>query len=105
MPRKSDHEVHKYKRMSIGRRGHEIYKCMRSNCTHYLPSVELAVGRLCACWSCGLPVEMTQHMIGLGTVRPICAACKKEKIQQREILASIPMIADENEYEGEEYEE
>jgi len=100
MPKKIDHEIHKYKRMSVGRKGHEIYKCMLPNCSHYLPYVELAIGRLSACWGCGASVELTQDMVGdLKTVRPICEDCKKLRKEQRAVLAGIPTLneGDENE--------
>lgn len=90
------HEIHKYKRMSVGRKGHEIYKCMLPGCAHYLPYVELAIGRLSQCWGCNSPIELTQDMVGnLKTIRPVCENCKELRKAQRLALAAVPMSEDE----------
>jgi hypothetical protein len=90
---KSKGHVHKYERGTIGN-GHEIYKCMLTNCPHYLPNVYLAIGRLSLCWgNCGDAVMLTQDMINKFKVkRPMCDSCRKERQERRAALAEIAEV-------------
>lgn len=110
MKLRSIHEgPHKYERMKVGKNDHEIYKCMFPDCPHYLPSLELAIGRLSLCWGidCHNTVEMTRDMVSnRKTVKPMCESCKEERKKRLLALQSVPLISEEEEnYEGEEYEE
>lgn len=86
--------VHKYERQLVGKKGHEIYRCMLDNCPHFLPNVELAVGRLSLCWGdCGEAVkidrEMCQPARENSIIRPMCDACRTERKERREALLAL----------------
>lgn len=83
---------HKYERVSAPS-GYEIYKCMMPGCSHYLPFLALAIGRLSHCWSCDGEVELTQEMVNKWkTVKPRCEKCKKERKLAIQALKDVPMI-------------
>lgn len=88
--------IHKYERQKIGKNGHEIFRCMLPECTHNLPSIELAVGRLSLCWGgCGDAVLINQEMYSRRIVHPMCDKCKAEKIRRRRELDNLGMVQTE----------
>jgi hypothetical protein len=88
--KKKESHLHKYERGQLGPR-HEIYKCMLPNCTHYLPNVFLAVGRLSLCWgNCGNAVLMTKDMVNHEKIKhPMCDSCREERKERRAALSQI----------------
>jgi hypothetical protein len=68
--------VHKYMRVKLGTRGFEVYKCMLTNCPHYIRR-ELVIGRLTICWRCGAEARMSQQMAT--AKKPTCLECRLTK--------------------------
>jgi hypothetical protein len=87
---KKPKHMHKYERGKLGD-SYEIYRCVLTECTHYIP-LSLADGKLSLCWgNCGNAVMLDKQMINQAkTKRPICDSCKEIKRKQREFLLSIP---------------
>src|SRR6516164_10171150 len=90
--------VHKYERGTIGKDGHEVYRCMLLGCPHYLPNLFLAINRLSLCWgNCGNAVMLTQKMVYHDkTKRPLCDSCRELRAQRKANLAMIPKETDVN---------
>jgi DNA-directed RNA polymerase subunit RPC12/RpoP len=68
-----DHKVHLYQKITTNR-GKTRYKCMKSGCTHFVYS-DLLPGRLCECYICGNPFELTKKLISQRT-RFKCPDCR-----------------------------
>ncbi len=86
--------VHKYERQLVGKKGHEVYRCMLDNCPHFLPTIELAVGRLSLCWGgCGEAVKIDKSMCGpsreSSMIHPMCDNCREERKLRREALMEL----------------
>jgi hypothetical protein len=94
MKNKYDHKVHKYELVQIGEKGYTVYKCMLSNCRHFIQK-ELAASRLSLCWgNCGNAVMITKGMIAEGRVRPLCDECKEKRKERRELAAQLEVRND-----------
>lgn len=65
MPRaKADHKVHLYQR--VQRKNSVIWKCKKSGCTHFVYP-DLLPGRICECYVCGNPFEITKKLMSQRT--------------------------------------
>jgi len=88
------HEIHKYKRVDIGRdkdNPYYVYRCLLPNCNHYIPE-KLILGRTSICWSC-----LNEFVITVPKkLKPICVSCKNKKFgkdgETERILRSIGII-------------
>src|SRR5438477_2913522 len=103
--RKNNH-THKYQRFTIGKKEHEIYKCVLPNCNHFLTNTELAIGRESICWyagsNCEKVVVLTPEIVNWSKMKkPKCNACREEMKERRAALLAIG--GTETEPEGEEY--
>lgn len=82
--------VHKYERQEIGKKGWVIYRCMLPDCSHFLPSEIMILGRLSLCWgSCGEAVVYDQYMLSKEIKHPKCDKCIEEKKERLEVLSRI----------------
>lgn len=79
---------HKYERMSWPS-GKPYLKCV--DCPHYLPVVELAIGRESLCWgpNCNKLVSITKEDIQKGLKHFVCDTCREERFENREALKNI----------------
>lgn len=68
------HKLHKYQKVKFGLNGHEIFKCILG-CKHYLPAINLLLGRESECWRCGKPFVAIVTTITLK--KPHCEDCTK----------------------------
>ncbi len=86
--RKYDH-THKYEKTPMGKKGHEVYKCMIANCSHFLPTMEMAINAVSQCWGgCGGDVIITKEMVQQRVKKPRCPECRAELKRQREAMGS-----------------
>lgn len=75
-------EVHKYRRVKMGKDGsYIVYAC--AHCTHYLAR-KLAVGKRSICWKCGQVFEMNSDSITVA--KPKCFMCRKG----RDLMPKLP---------------
>lgn len=77
---KSDHKVHKYRRINLGKKGYVVYKCMLPNCPHFIRA-ELCIGRMSICWRCGKEFVMNEKTLQL--VKVHCIECTKSKLESK----------------------
>ena len=75
MSKKYDH-LHKYKRVKMGK-SHIILRCMLPLCSHYLPHINLALGKMCACATCG--EAMIIDKVSIKHANPHCDKCIKRR--------------------------
>lgn len=79
MPKIANH-IHKFKKVDLATSGkpYLVYKCMMPTCSHYVP-INLAEGKMCACWGCGDPMIITRetlhHSSNKPAARPKCPNC------------------------------
>lgn len=88
---KNNTHFHKYERMHWPKSGRPFYKCMMPGCSHYLTTVELAIGRESLCWGpdCNKLVVITKDDVWKKTKKPMCDECKAARQEQREALGKI----------------
>ncbi len=82
IPKKTKH-IHKYIRRNIGTKEKptERYCCADSSCTHFMPSLQLVIGKDSICWECGdvfqISIDQVQNLIK----KPRCYECRTKKQQ------------------------
>jgi hypothetical protein len=85
--------IHKYELMDFGRHGKKTFRCILTNCPHFLPQISMAIGRLSVCWGdCGVPLELKPEHLTIK--RPMCNECKEERKLR---LSMNQLIPDEKE--------
>ena len=86
--RKAHPGPHKYKRVKWGDKGTEVYRCLLTNCPHYL-HLQFIEGRLTLCWSCEKPCYMNK--VRITKVKPVCDECmnKRKKTDEFDDLGSL----------------
>lgn len=85
MAKKPEH-LHLYKKINLSQtrgKDYPVYKCMKPDCSHYLPII-LAEGKLCECNRCGEPMVITRHTLTCMSgskpmAKPHCPNCTKSK--------------------------
>lgn len=82
--KKAANHVHKYKKFNLGQNGRDylVYKCMKADCTHYVP-ILLAEGKIAECNRCETPFIISKLQLtgshGKAMTRPHCVDCIKRK--------------------------
>ena len=81
---------HKYERMKWPN-GNPFYKCMEPNCSHYLPVLQLVIGKESLCWgpNCNKLVIITRDDVNRGLRRPMCEDCRRERLEMRKAMKEI----------------
>lgn len=90
MPKSKTPVHHKYERFYWPNKK-PFYKCMVPGCAHYLPMVELAIGRESICWGpgCNRLVTITKEDVQRDLKHPMCEDCRRERQEKREELMKI----------------
>ena len=78
--------IHKYKRLE-SKNGWVTYRCVLSDCPHFLPMIEMALGRYCICWICDNQFQLESS--NLRQVKPVCKLCAEDRARRREKLIAI----------------
>jgi hypothetical protein len=74
----------RHRRATIGYQ----YKCLITNCSHYMPRPELVEGMLSICnGGCGNAVIMTKSQLTLK--KPMCQECREKRKEIRRKLQEI----------------
>ena len=83
--------IHKYERTEIGNKGWVVYRCTLPDCSHYLPSAQMMVGKESICWGvCESTVIYSQEDYNQKLKRPMCLSCRDLRQKQKESLQSVP---------------
>ncbi len=83
--------IHKYERTEVGNKGWVVYRCVTANCSHYLPSAPLIVGKNSLCWGvCEGTVVYTQDDYNNKLKRPMCSGCRAIRQAQKDALKAVP---------------
>lgn len=91
MSRKPDH-VHKFKRHTYKSTGNSVYFCVQPDCNFKI-GTEFALGKMCICWRCGTPFQMTAYSIR--AAQPHCANCHNKKPSKRVVeRRAVPLVAE-----------
>jgi len=80
---KNNKHIHKYRKTDIGAKGREylVMQCAMPGCGHYLPHLNLAIGRESICWRCEDTFVMdVDH---LSQANPHCNNCKRTEDDAR----------------------
>jgi hypothetical protein len=80
--------THKYELTEFGNKGYLVYKCILTDCPHFIPQ-KLALGRLSLCHGCDNEVMITRNMIWEKRKRPMCERCSVERIKRRKELSQV----------------
>ncbi len=67
--------IHKYQRVPLGSNGHEVFRCMLRNCSHYIAEV-FVIGREAICWRCEKVHVVRKTRQNHVAVKPICEECR-----------------------------
>lgn len=67
--------IHKYMRIKLGRKGFQVYKCMKPGCSHYIRA-ELVLGQYNECWRCSEVMTMNQWSAQFK--KPHCRGCTRD---------------------------
>ncbi len=85
--------LHKYERTEIGNKGWIVYRCVLPDCSHYLPSANLIIGKESLCHGiCDGTVIYTQEDFNQKLKRPMCLACREQRQKQKEAMQSVPEL-------------
>ena len=89
----STKHIHKYQLITLKTSGRKVFKCMLPDCPHYLPEIELAIGRLTVCnGNCGETFAITQEH--LSKTRPVCPNCKEIRLRRNLALMAVGRSAE-----------
>lgn len=71
--------IHKYVLRDIGssQKPRKVYACAHSDCTHFMPSKELVIGKKSICWQCGEEFIMNAWIVSREKVKPRCNDCRR----------------------------
>jgi hypothetical protein len=69
--------IHKYERVKWGRKGTIVFRCVISDCTHYLHP-EFMKGRQAVCWGCGKTIVLRQGDLLRKRIK--CSDCRRDSI-------------------------
>jgi len=72
----SEKHVHKFKRYTYKSTGNAVYFCALPDCNFKI-GTEFALGKMCICWRCNQPFQMTQYSLRLA--QPHCSNCHNNK--------------------------
>lgn len=74
----SRNHVHRYILRDIGTKvkSRKVYACSFADCSHYLPSSKLAIGKNSICWKCGGKFVLGYDQIRVETKKPKCPDCR-----------------------------
>ena len=82
--------THKYERVEVGKNGWVVYRCVLPNCSHYLPRMELVVGKQSICWGvCDGTTIYSQDDYNQKLKRPMCSGCRAIRQMQKDQLRSV----------------
>ena len=82
--------VHKYERVEVGKNGWVVYRCVLPNCSHYLPTAALVVGKQSICWGvCDGTTIYSQDDYNQKLKRPMCSGCRAIRQMQKDQLRSV----------------
>lgn len=89
MPKKQPH-FHKYQRF-IWPNGKHYYRCIETNCSHYLPILDLVINKesLCHGVNCNNLVLITQEDVSKGIVKPMCDSCRDKRKKEKEEMLRV----------------
>lgn len=76
--------LHTYKKKKYGANKRLILMCTSPGCTHFLPDLSLAEGRLCECYICHSPMIIDKK--ALLNVNIHCPNCTKPSKKQKPIV-------------------
>jgi len=76
MPIKNKGHTHQYKKVKLSKGGADVYRCMLSNCSHYIPPA-LLLGRESLCPSCHQVFTIDKY--ASKRTFPVCEDCRKSK--------------------------
>lgn len=79
MSRNPSH-IHKFKRHTYKSTGATVYFCALPDCNFKI-GTQFALGKMCICWRCGNPFQMTAYSIR--AAQPHCPACHNKKADRR----------------------
>lgn len=99
MKSKNNH-VHLYELVTFAKSGRQVFKCMLPMCTHYLPEIELALGRASLCHHCKETIVLTAEH--LSVKKPLCMKCREIRKLRREALVSVGKEVGKEDDDGEE---
>jgi hypothetical protein len=68
----SNHKIHRYEKVILGRNSYTVFKCNLPNCTHYV-AAKLVSGKLSLCNRCGGEMIMDSRAMKLTKVH--CVDC------------------------------
>jgi len=75
MAKKKAEHIHKYQRIKWGKNGTVVWRCMLTNCNHYLHP-EMVRNRVSLCWKCLKPYVLTPEK--MLRERPKCDGCRSK---------------------------
>lgn len=80
--------THKYILRNIGSRvkPRKVYACSISDCTHFMPSMAMVIGKETICWQCLKKTIITTDMVRKKIKKPRCYDCRsKSKLKPEQI--------------------
>jgi hypothetical protein len=99
MPKKT--HTHKYILRNIGSKvkPRKVYACSLPDCSHFMPTMALVIGKETICWQCLKKTIITTDMIRKKVKKPRCLDCrtksklKPEQIQEvKKLDAAVEML-------------
>jgi len=90
--------VHKYIRRNIGseEQPREIYACSFPDCTHFMPSNALVIGKQSICWQCDEVFNMHPEQVRKLVKKPRCQSCRTkdpiDPIEEQKLSEAIDIL-------------
>lgn len=80
--------IHKYILRNIGSKNkpRKVYACGFSDCTHFMPSASLVIGKKSICWGCGDEFTIARHQIYQKRKKLKCNRCRDKFMKKGEDL-------------------
>lgn len=74
--------VHKYILRNLGtdEKPRKVYACSYPDCTHFMPSKELVIGKKSICWKCAEQFVLGKDQVRFNVVKPKCLDCRKKTV-------------------------
>jgi ribosomal protein S27AE len=90
MAKKRSHPgPHKYQRVEWGKNKTIVWRCMLTNCSHYMHD-DFIIGKQTLCHRCGDPTLMNKER--QTRVRPVCESCKRVTGEMQEVNKMVDDI-------------
>lgn len=73
--------IHRYILRNLGskEKPRKLYACSLPDCTHFMPTNKLVIGKHSLCWGCGEQFVIGYDQIRAHQVKPTCRDCKDKR--------------------------